>query len=226
MAEELKIIIDADVSKAREGLQGVTSDAAKTADSLTKIAPAANNAGTAVSQIAVKSIAPIKTLQTGVSKLGDSIETLRAKVLARQSFINTSKDVQQIEILNKEIIALEAEIKRVQAIGKEGIAFKSDALISGANTAFSALRKIAFILPGVGVAGILGGLSDVIINLGKRLFDVTDDAKKSNTAFEDLTKTLTELQSVSDIKITASGTTSGGARHQHQPRARGTERGK
>jgi len=45
----------------------------------------------------------IKQVQLGVSKLGDSIETLRAKLLAKKEFINVEKDINRIAVLNKEI---------------------------------------------------------------------------------------------------------------------------
>jgi hypothetical protein len=198
MAEELKIVIDADVSQAQAGLNSISDSANKTATSLKGIAPAANASLGATST-------QVKAVTLSVSKLGDTIETLRAKALAKRDFINTERDVAKIAILNKEIQALEAEITRVQNIGKAGINIDTSSLVSGANGAFSALRKIAFILPGIGVAGIL----NFGVNLVESFFKIGEQADKTKDQLEELKKTLDDLKSASDIKIESTGSVQG-----------------
>lgn len=149
-----------------------------------------------------KTTQQITKLQIGVSALGDSLETLKAKANVTREFINTERDSTKIEALNLQLKELEAEILRVQNIGKQGIipaevseqAFAG--LISGANTAFTALRRIAFVLPGIGVAGILGGLSDAIISLGKELINLADhfdEAEIQAAQFQNQLKSLNDF---------------------------------
>jgi len=261
MAEELRIIIDANVDGAKKGLNDVTVESDKTVNSLSKLPVAANSASAGLDKLgsSAASVAPSTTqassgaqklvsslvklpplanssaestkkfvtqlketnsvlinvangtpratqqitkLQIGVSHLGDSLETLKAKANVTRDFINTERDVTKIAILQKQLQALEAEILRVQNIGKTGIiptevseqAFSG--LISGANTAFTALRRIAFVLPGIGIAGILGGLSDTIISLAKDLLNLADsfdEAEIQAAQFQNQLKSLNDF---------------------------------
>lgn len=259
MAEEfLKITIDADVDKARTGIQGVSSDTQelvgnlnkvpsaassasggfdKLADSskqagqatdqstsgiqklvggLTKLPPIVNSSADSTKKFVTqlketnsvlvnvasgtpKTTQQITKLQLGVSALGDSLETLKAKASVTRDFINTERDTARIVVLQKQLQALEGEIERVQAIGKEGVGINASGfqgLVGGANEAFTALRRIAFILPGIGVAGILGGLTDGIIALGKELFNVSDgfdQAEIQAAQFQSQLKSLDEF---------------------------------
>lgn len=258
MAEELKLIIEADITKAQAGVNSFTDTTDKLVDNLNKLGPAASNASSGIDKVgtSAKTVAPasqqastglqgmvsnltklpplantsaastqkfvtqlketnsvllkvssgtpqatsqILKLQLGVSKLGDTLETLKAKANVTRDFINTEKDTAKIAALQVQLTQLEAEILRVQNIGKEGVAISSgnfSGLIGGANEAFSALRRIAFVLPGIGVAGILGGLTDAIISLAKELFNVAegfDEAELQAAQFQNQLKSLNDF---------------------------------
>ncbi len=204
MAEELKIIIEADVSQAQQALSGIQDAASKTATSLKNVAPAANTALAATAQQA-------KVVQLSVSSLGRTIDALKQKVAGKQALISTETDVINIARLNKEIQALQAEIQRVQNIGKSGFnalgqasTEATDKLVSGFGNAFSAIRRLAFILPGIGIAGIfdaafngLQKLADAIssTNLGVNKFkELTDAIAQSKDEFVKASVTVATLR--------------------------------
>ena len=80
---------------------------------------------------------------------------------------------------NKEIAALNLEITRVGNIGKAGfdnlgvsiqkIPPELNKVASGAGKAFSVLRQAAFILPGIGIAGLISGLGELVVGLFDRV---------------------------------------------------------
>src|ERR1041385_108423 len=111
MPEELSIVIGADVSQAQAGLNSLSETVSKTESRLKSIAPAANSGLSSIDTQA-------KVVTLSVSKLGDTIETLRAKALARKEFLNVETDITKVAALNKEIQSLEIEIARLQNVGK------------------------------------------------------------------------------------------------------------
>lgn len=153
MPEGLKLIVTSDVTQAEQNLKKFVNTAGqqgeKAAASLTtglnKVNPAAAKTFGNLSTQAKSAIKPI-------SLLGDSIETLRAKLLARKEFLIRSTDIAQIRIYNNEIKLLEAEIIKLQAVGTSSMG----AVGKAGTKAFSAIRNIAHILPGLGIAGIFG----------------------------------------------------------------------
>lgn len=185
MAQQgLKIVIGADITEAQSALKEVVTDsraAGKQIDkSFSKASlPFVKNLNE-VSQ-SVKKVTP------QISALGDSIETLRAKALARKNFLITETDIGKIKIYNNEIKALESEIARLQTAGTSSLG----AIGSAGGKAFSILRQAAFILPGIGVAGILGGISDVIIGL----FKTGEAAKEAQAALKEFVKPISDIRS-------------------------------
>lgn len=160
MGEGLKLVVGADFKQAEKALKDFTGTTGKEGA----------KAGTALTAGLNKAIPPlqkipaaVKPARLAVSKLGDTIETLRAKALANKEFIRVEKDVARIALLNREIKALESEITRVQSIGAGGI--NLGGVGTAAKKGFSALRTAANILPGIGIAGILGTATDAISGL-------------------------------------------------------------
>src|SRR5688572_18196723 len=69
-------------------------------------------------------VVPITTdttkAQANVNLLSETIETLRARIEARKSFINVETDITKIAAYNKEIQSLEARMRGIQNVGKKG----------------------------------------------------------------------------------------------------------
>lgn len=180
MPEGLKIQVGADVQQAVKALsQDVPKAADKAGDSFQKLGAIVEKSSVTFNrtlpQSFTKSKAAVLQLQAPLSKLGDTLETLRAKLGARQSFLNIEKDPAKVAALNREISLLNAEILRVGNIGRQGFDGLGNAIskvppqlatvASGAGKTFSILRQAAFILPGIGIAGLIGGLTDLVAGL-------------------------------------------------------------
>jgi hypothetical protein len=160
MAEGLKLVVGADVKQAERALKGLTT----TAQAEGTKAGRALGSGLNKSVPAIQNIPKAaKPAIQAVSKLGDSIETLRGLMLAKQSFLITEKDITKVAILNKEIKALQSEIIRVQAIGSGGVNLGGAG--AAGKKAFGALKSAANIIPGLGIASILGVGVDFISGL-------------------------------------------------------------
>jgi hypothetical protein len=112
----------------------------------------------------------------GVNKISQSIETLRAKMEARKSFLITETDISKIAVYNKEISSLKGQIDKIQKIGVGDLG--SSTIVSGANSAFGALRKLSYILPGIGIAGLISQFSDLAVELVKGGLSVDAIASK------------------------------------------------
>jgi len=181
--------------------------------------------------------------QASVNILSESIETLRARAEAKKIFITTETDITKIAAYNKEIQTLEAQVRRLQNVGKKGFelfvvpnqtinsvknltaqvaafgggvktfvppaiagfkqlpsaiapvinqlkALEAQSKASGAGlgnafrTAFSSVRQLALILPGIGVAGIFGVVITALTELTESLFKTTAAAVKNSDAIE------------------------------------------
>jgi hypothetical protein len=174
MPEGLKLIVGADVTQAEAALKDLTKEAEVSAS---KIDRSFNKTVGQSNTVLNKLPSQTKPAIAAISKLGDSLETLRAKLLARQNFLVQEKDIAKVAILNKEIKALEDEIIRVGNAGKAGFDDLGNALtkatgpmnaVAGAGSkVFGALRTIAYIVPGIGIAGLISGLTDLVIGLFK-----------------------------------------------------------
>lgn len=151
---------------------------------------------------AARTEAAFKKAIPPVSQLGNSIETLRAKALARGDFLIRETDLSKIAQYNKEIIALKAEMTRLQNVGKTGFNAMGQAatastnlIVSGSQKAFTALRSVAYVLPGVGIAGIIGFATTFIANM----FDIGQEADETAKKIKEL------LKPIEDLKAAAAG---------------------
>lgn len=73
----------------------------------------------------------------------------------------------------------------------------------GASKAFSAVRQFAYILPGIGIAGIIGGLSDMVIGLfnSANAFDAADIAAgKFDNTIRNMKDSLDQLKTSLDFQ--------------------------
>ena len=197
MAEGLKLVIGADIKQAEQAVKTLTKDVQNSAG---KIETSYKRTFSSVTASVAKLPPAARPAINAISKLGDSIETLRAKILARQAFIITEKDISKIAIYNAEIRELQAEMTRVGNAGKAGFDNLGNAvtkasgsfnvLATGAQKSFSALRFLANVIPGLGIGGLIFGLFEVtksMLGFG----DSTEDTKKK---LEDFNRAL-KLQS-------------------------------
>ena len=216
--------------------------------------------------------------QADVNILSESIETLRAKAEAKKIFITTETDITKIAAYNKEIQSLEAQVRRLQNVGKKGFelfvvptqtissvknltaqvaafgggvktfippaiagfnrlpssispavnslkALQAQALLSGngfnalensiqqssgafapliggTQKAFSSLRQIALLIPGIGIGGIIGALGSALIDLASNIFTLEKETESATLVFNKFNAALEGTkETVDDLKI-------------------------
>lgn len=142
-------------------------------------------------------------LALGSTKAGQSIFNLTEKLRDLKSAQFTEKDISKISSYNQQIKATEQEITKLGSIGTSSFGN----IGGGATKAYSALRQIAYILPGIGIAGIISFATGPIIDYVSSLFDATDAMKQlaaqsaeikkaTQGIFESTAKEVTEVNSL------------------------------
>jgi|GEM_PF-4067177 len=128
-------------------------------------------------------------------------------------------DPAELQVLNRAIKDLSAESSRLGKIGVEGFdEFGNKVKNAGGNvagfatSAFSSIRKLAFVLPGIGVAGIFGAIGAGLLEAAKSIgiFDEGLDgtgrtAKKASEDVIALQKAIDGLKEAGDITLSATG---------------------
>ena len=102
------------------------------------------------------------------------------------------------------MIAADMKIANMEIARLGGVATNTFGNIGSAATkGFSAVRQFAYILPGIGIAGIIGGLADLVVGLfeGAKGFDAIDIASGHwNNDLKELKNTIDEFKSSLDFK--------------------------
>jgi len=112
------------------------------------------------------------------SKAIQSIETLRAKLLLKQQSLIETTDITKAAALNKEITGLQTQIAKIANAGKTGFDDLGNALGKAegavAKTAkstnvlskgFGFIRQAAYLIPGIGIAGIFNVIGEAVVAL-------------------------------------------------------------
>jgi hypothetical protein len=112
---------------------------------------------------------------------------------ALQSLRNAQKDAgdpAQLQVINRALKDLGAEAARLRKAGVDGFdefgnkaKAASGNVLGFANTAFGALRKIAYVLPGIGVAGLIGGIADAVVDFFRSSSKEAEEAAKFNKLY-------------------------------------------
>lgn len=130
----------------------------------------------------------------------------------------------ELGVLNRAIKDLSAEATRLGRAGTQGFddlgnkiqdaekktVSASSGIASSANSIYGAIRKIANILPGIGIAGVFGligtGLAEVISGLGifsQKTEVAAEKEKIANEEAKKLIQTLAELKNASELSLGA-----------------------
>jgi hypothetical protein len=164
----------------------------------------------------------VSTVNNSVGKLKFSLDDLQQKLKAKQNLLITETDIKKIEVYKAEVIALRKQIEATKSLTLPSIGGLSQStsgfqnLTSGVSTAFSALRKLAYILPGIGIAGLIGQFTELAVTVfnGGNVFDffsgklhtskksVADHTKELKEAKQALDDYVDSLDDISKIKIT------------------------
>lgn len=128
-----------------------------------------------------------KKLPAAARVASQSLFNLTEKLNQLKSAVFTEKDINKVKVYNREIASVEKQMATLQTAGTSSF----NAIGSGAGKAFGALRTIANILPGIGIAGLLAFAIDPLIKYGAALFGVSEESKK---AAEEIKKFKEELK--------------------------------
>lgn len=135
--------------------------------------------------LSIQITADNKQALTGIRQVQASAFNLKEELLRYQGLAFTEKDQAKVSAYNRRIQELQASLKQTTNIGKEGFDAMGNAIKSAGNPlteAYSGLRKIAYILPGIGIAGIFNlafeGIGKLASELGVFNVKLTDTQKK------------------------------------------------
>lgn len=134
---------------------------------------------------------------------GTSIFNLTERLRELQNAVFTEKDRAKIKLYNAEIASTEKQLKALQTTGTSSMG----AIGAGAGKAFGALRNIAYLLPGIGIAGLLSFPVEPIAKYVGELLkakgalnEVQKAAKAYNEALgggkEEYTKAVSEVENL------------------------------
>lgn len=108
----------------------------------------------------------ISTIPSSVAAAQKSIESLKIQLQSYKAIAEKATDPKILTLYNSKIQETEKQIDRLGNVGKDGFDKFGNAVKGNSNLlgkAFSGLRQIAHILPGVGVAGIIAFATEPII---------------------------------------------------------------
>jgi uncharacterized coiled-coil protein SlyX len=158
-------------------------------------------------------VAGIKAVETAATSLGTSIKQVGDKFAFTNNTLNQSSAYakQQAIAMKQAAIAIQNVVPAANdaagAIDKIG--GSSRGILEPVNNAYNAIRKIAYVLPGIGISGIFAlafeGISATVATFTGKLDKETDSTKKADDAAKEFAKTLDSLKGASDIIAQASG---------------------
>lgn len=122
-------------------------------------------------------------------QLTKSIEQLEIKLQSYQRVAKTSLDPKVIADYNSKVQALQTQIGQLSNVGKKGFDDVGNAIEKTGNPltkAFSVLRRLAYILPGIGIAGILAFFTGPIIEYVSKLSFASDALKLATSNLKNL----------------------------------------
>lgn len=126
---------------------------------------------------------------------GKSIFNLTEKLRGLESAVFTEKSVAKIASFNKEIEVTKGEINKLSNAGKTGFNNFGEAVGKSNNAlskSFGALRQIAYIVPGIGLAGIFNLAFEAIIKVISATQTLTRDQQILSDVFKSAAKSAGE----------------------------------
>lgn len=154
------------------------------------IAPNAKQAFNDVADGVKKTEVAINRLNPDITTLKQNLSDLKTKYAALNDTQKNSSFANQLrtDIRNANIDLKILESQTTSTSQATSVNFTS--IGRAATGALSSLRQFAYILPGIGVAGILGGFSDLVIGL----FDTSDAFDKIDLAAAHFDNTMRQLK--------------------------------
>lgn len=192
---ELKYVITADDSKFRKTLNNASKEATKNNQ---KLASQVNAALEGEAANRNKVISKIQQQQR-------SVQSLQIQLQSYQAVAARATDPATLTAYNAKIQQTQLEIGRLSNVGKKGFDSMGNAIKRSRGligSLWSGIRKLAYILPGFGIAGILALAIDPIVALVKNmdLFkDKLTETKREANVFSEAFKSADYKNAVSTI---------------------------
>lgn len=160
----------------------------------------------------------------GFDDMGNKIDGVTGKIqrlnaISKQytTMAASSNDVQQIQVFNSKAEQAANEAKRLGNIGREGFDEMGNAIKGSTNwlgKMWGALRKVAYVLPGIGIAGLIGLLIDPLVDyisgldlFKKKLDQLVETRKMMNEVIGEGSKgAVTEITHLKTLRQVAEDT--------------------
>jgi hypothetical protein len=158
--QPLEIIVTGNVDGAKSSLQSIQAELGKTALAAQKGDSAIDTFG--------------KTMARFGAQGGQSIALLTGKIEALKAEMVNIKDISVLAKFNQEIEASELQLGKMSNAGKTGFNELGMAIEKTGNPlshGYGILRKIAYVLPGIGISGLVAFATEPIINFVEKLID-------------------------------------------------------
>lgn len=113
-----------------------------------------------------------ESVKSGSSSQIRSIEQLKIQLKSYKRVAETAPNVDRLSEYNKKIQSISTQVGQLSNVGKKGFDELGNAINGSTNyatKAFSIVRQLAYILPGIGIAGILGFATEPIIEYISKL---------------------------------------------------------
>jgi hypothetical protein len=172
--EPLEIIVTGKVDGAKSSLQSIQAELGKTALSAQKSDSAIDTFG--------------KTMARFGTQGGASIALLTGKIEALKAEMVNIKDISVLAKFNQEIEASESQLAKMANVGKEGFDKLGNAIGSTGNPlskAYGGLRKLAYVLPGIGISGLVAFATEPIIAFVQKLMEASSSAQTLKQVMDD-----------------------------------------
>lgn len=160
MSTPLEIVVTGNVDGAKSSLQTVQNELGKTALAAQKTDSAIDVFG--------------KTMARFGSQGAQSIALLQGKIEALKAEMVNIKDISVLSQFNKEIEGSEIQLAALTNAGKTGFNDLGQAVQKMGNPlshGYGILRKIAYVLPGIGISGLVAFATEPIINYVEKLIE-------------------------------------------------------
>jgi hypothetical protein len=225
MAEaRLSVEISASIDKLKTGLDQAKSEIQSFNNKVSSFTNSANSTlKTVGDKVFTKLNSDLRSAQANFELFGNELQANVGKLKAYKLALNdltgagfspTSKQALSlagnIEVLGAQVNKAQGEAILLKNAGKKGFDDLGNAVGTSTNfvtKGYSAIRKLAYILPGIGVAGIIGfatgPIIDYIISLDLLNQKLTDSQKESNSLSTAIgsTEYSKAIESVSNLTI-------------------------
>lgn len=172
--------------------------------------------GQSVDKVQQQVEANIKAVASGQNQLAKSYQQLQIQAQAYANIAAKSHDPAVIAKYNQRLVEIKAEMNRIANIGKDGFdsmgnslskaSTASAALTKGLGRAYTAISRLAYLIPGLGIAGLLSLAWDPLWKLiqgtglfTKKLSDAEKEAKRLGAAL-DSSEYKKAIVSISELK--------------------------